>query len=153
MKQLFCAILILSASLFAQQTMTINGVGSQVVVLPAPSASALGGVKSASQITNQWLQYLDTTGTFQLAQPSFSNLNGSLACIQAPALSGDVTTTAGSCAATVGKIGGNTVTLGGTLTTGGAARVTVAVTFWFPMVTRWLPSTSSAPTFACARMV
>ena len=36
-----------------------------------------------------------------------------------PALTGDVTTSAGSLATTVAKIGGNTVSLGGTLTTGG----------------------------------
>jgi hypothetical protein len=52
--------------------------------LPAPTASALGGVKSIAQTANNWVQYIDTTGTPQLAQPAFSNLAGSLALGQTP---------------------------------------------------------------------
>src|ERR1019366_4971568 len=47
--------------------------------LPAPTASTLGGVKSIAQSANNWVQYVDTTGTPQLAQPGFGNLSGSLA--------------------------------------------------------------------------
>jgi len=129
MKRLLFAILAVCLVGTAQQTITINGMPPQNVVLPTPTSSALGGVKSVSQVTNQWVQYLDTTGTPQLAQPAFSNLNGSLACTQAPALTGDVTTTASSCATTVAKIGGNTVSLGGALTTGGAVTLTGAYGF------------------------
>ena len=51
--------------------------------------SAINGVTGA-------LSYAPTTGVF--SQASFSNVSGSVACGQMPALTGDVTTSAGSCA-------------------------------------------------------
>ena len=50
--------------------------------------------------TNQWGSGISTVGAHVCTQPGFTNLSGSLACSQAPALTGDVTTSAGSCATT-----------------------------------------------------
>lgn len=75
MKKSLCLILF-AGGLWAQQTMTINGVTGQVVVLPVPTASALGGVESIVQTSNNWVQYIDTSGVPHLAQPAFSNISG-----------------------------------------------------------------------------
>jgi len=57
-----------------------------------------------------------------------SQASGVLQATQFPALSGDVTTAAGSLATTVGKIGGESVTLAGPFSTAGAYGVTLTAT-------------------------
>lgn len=74
--------------------------------LPNPGASSLGGVQSLSGATHNFLTGISTSGVPQQAQPSFSDLSGSLGCPQIPALTGDVTTSAGSCATTVARVNG-----------------------------------------------
>lgn len=51
--------------------------------------------------SSQWARALGTTGTTTCSQPAFSDLSGSASCAQLPALTGDVTSSAGSCAAKV----------------------------------------------------
>ncbi len=75
--------------------------------LPVPTASTLGGIQSLTCSSNNWFNTLSTSGVLGCAQPSFSDLSGSLAAAQMPALSGDVSTTAGS---TVTAIGAGKVT-------------------------------------------
>ena len=53
--------------------------------------------------TNAWTQDINNPQTNATALS-----NGSLNCARTPALTGDTTTSAGSCATTVAKIGGNT---------------------------------------------
>lgn len=124
------AILALGALPLWAQTGSINGVPNQVMILPAPSTSTLGGVESNgnSPTTNQWVQYIDNSGVSHLAQVAFSNLNGSAACGQLPALTGDATTSAGNCATSVGAIGGHAVSLGGSFTMSGAYTFAGALT-------------------------
>ena len=74
--------------------------------LPNPSASSLGGIESITSVSNEFLTSISTSGVPTQAQPSFSNLSGSLACGQAPALTGDTTTSAGSCTTTTAKVNG-----------------------------------------------
>jgi hypothetical protein len=74
-------------------------------ILPAPTASTLGGVESIVGLQNYWLSYIDTSGVPHLAQPGFSNLAGSAACSQLPAMTGSVTTTVGSCATSIAASG------------------------------------------------
>lgn len=69
--------------------------------LPPPGASSLGGVQSKTCSTSNWFNSLGTNGVFGCSQPSFADLTSSLACSQHPALTGDVTTSAGSCATTI----------------------------------------------------
>lgn len=82
-----------------------NGGGTMLMVVPQSATS------------NQFVTNLAANGTLATAQPSFSNLSGSATCAQLPALTGDATTSAGSCAVTVAKING--VTLGTTTATAG----------------------------------
>jgi len=51
--------------------------------------------------------YLRGDGTW--AQPGFGNLSGSATCSQLPSLTGDATTSAGSCATTVSSINGTSL--------------------------------------------
>jgi hypothetical protein len=74
-------------------------------ILPAPTASTLGGIESITSLSNNWLSYIDTSGVPHQAQPGFSNLSGSAACSQLPALTGSVTTSAGSCATSIASSG------------------------------------------------
>lgn len=76
--------------------------------LPNPSASTLGGVQSLAAVTHQFLTSIGTGGVPTQAQPLFSDLSGSATCAQLPALTGAVTTTAGSCATTYAQQTQNT---------------------------------------------
>jgi hypothetical protein len=58
-------------------------------------------VQSFSAVANQFLTSISTAGVLASAQPAFSNLSGSVAASQLPALTGDVTTTAGTVATTI----------------------------------------------------
>ena len=71
-----------------------------------PAAGRLAGN------TTTTTQFLSQTGNGTIsaapswAQPGFSNLSGSASCGQLPALTGDTTTSAGSCGTTTGKVDG-----------------------------------------------
>src|SRR5207237_983255 len=72
------------------------------------SGNVYAAVKTASGATsNQWVTYIDAGGVQQKAQPAFSNLSGSLAGSQLPALSGDVSNS--SAAITVSKVNGTSI--------------------------------------------
>lgn len=58
-------------------------------------------VVPSSAGANQFATGISSAGAVSYAQPAFSNLSGSATCAQLPALTGDVTTSAGSCADTV----------------------------------------------------
>lgn len=105
-----------------------GGTGNSTGSLPIPTMSTLGGVFNIAATTHEWLQYLDGTGLFHETQPAFSDLSGSATCAQLPALTSDVTTSAGSCATTVASIGGNAVSLGGALTFSGVYGFTGTIT-------------------------
>lgn len=74
--------------------------------LPNPSSSTLGGVQSLTGSAHNFLTGINTSGVPQQAQPAFSDISGSNTCAQLPALTGDTTTSAGSCATTTAKING-----------------------------------------------
>lgn len=54
--------------------------------------------------SNNFLTAISAAGVISKAQPAFSNLSGSVAAGQMPALTGDVTTSAGAVATTLGNI-------------------------------------------------
>lgn len=87
--------------------------------LPNPGASSLGGVNSKASVSNNFLTQIGTDGSVSQAQPAFTNISGSVAATQMPALTGDVTSSAGAVATTVAKIQG--VTVSGTTGTGNVA--------------------------------
>ena len=72
--------------------------------IPNPSASTLGGVQSAAAVSNQWINSISTSGVPALSQPAFTNISGSVAAGQMPALTGDVTTSAGAVATTLATV-------------------------------------------------
>ncbi len=67
------------------------------------------GVQTKAAVSNSFATAIDDAGAVTVAQPSFTNLSGSVAAAQMPALTGDVTTSAGAVATTIGA---NKVTLG-----------------------------------------
>jgi hypothetical protein len=73
--------------------------------LPNPSVSTKGGVQSYTAPANQFITQISTSGAVSSAQPSFSNLSGSVAAGQMPALSGAVTSSAGSTVTSFGSYG------------------------------------------------
>ena len=100
--------------------------------MPAPTASTLGGVESYAATTHQWLNSISTSGVPSSSQPAFTDISGSVGSTQMPALSGDVTSTAGTVATTVGKINGaalgtTTATAGNVLVGDGTQWVSVAI--------------------------
>ena len=80
--------------------------------LPLPASATLGGAFSTAAVSNQFLTGLGTDGNFTRAQPAFGNLSGSWACSQAPAHTGDITTSAGSCATTLATVNSNVGSFG-----------------------------------------
>jgi hypothetical protein len=82
--------------------------------VPTPTASARGGVQSATAPANQFATGINTSGVLTFAQPSFANISGTLSSAQLPAGTGTVT----SVAATVPTglaISGSPITSSGTL--------------------------------------
>ena len=60
-------------------------------------------VESVAPLANSWIAYITNAGVPIQTQPAFSNLSGFLAASQMPALTGDVTNSAGSVATTIGS--------------------------------------------------
>ncbi len=78
--------------------------------LPLPAVATLGGVFSKAVVSHQFLTSISSVdGSIGQAQPAFTDISGSVAAAQMPALTGDVTTSAGAVATTVAKIAGVTV--------------------------------------------
>lgn len=59
-----------------------------------------------SPVSNHFVTGATSGGSLTHSQPAFSNLSGSATCAQLPALTGDATTSAGSCAVSVTATGG-----------------------------------------------
>ena len=83
-----------------------NTTAIPAALIPNPSASTLGGIESLAAVSHQWINTISTSGVPSATQPAFTDLSGSNACGQLPALTGDTTTSAGSCATTTGKLNG-----------------------------------------------
>lgn len=47
-----------------------------VTQIPAPTPTTLGGIKSTSAITSQWIRYCDTTGTCFQSRPAIADISG-----------------------------------------------------------------------------
>ena len=45
-------------------------------LLPAPTASTLGGIESIASTSHQWVSYIDTSGVPHESQPAYSDLSG-----------------------------------------------------------------------------
>lgn len=92
--------------------------------LPNPSAATLGGIESFASVAHQWINSISTSGVPSASQPAFSDVSGSAACAQLPALTGDTTTSAGSCATTTAKINGTSFAgTNGDIVTFGASNI------------------------------
>lgn len=59
------------------------------------------GVQTISAAASQWIRAIDDAGSGTKSQPAFSDISGSVAASQMPALTGDVTTNAGAVATTL----------------------------------------------------
>src|SRR6185437_15064856 len=84
------------------------------------------GAQTFTCSAHQFETALADTGASTCAQPAFSDLSGSATCAQLPALTGDVTTSAGSCATTLANIPNDTPAAGDILFTAIAAPATPA---------------------------
>jgi hypothetical protein len=84
------------------------------------------GARTFTCSAHQFKTALADTGVSTCAQPAFSDLSGSATCAQLPALTGDVTTSAGSCATTLANIPNDTPAGGDILFTAIAAPATPA---------------------------
>lgn len=58
--------------------------------------------RAQAAVSNQWIASLPASGIPTITQPAFTNISGSVAASQMPALTGDVTTSAGAVATTLG---------------------------------------------------
>jgi hypothetical protein len=88
-------------------------------------------VSPSTAPVNQWANGLSNRGVIAYAQINFSNLAGSLACSQTPALTGDITKSSGSCATTLATVNSNVGTFGdgthvGQVTVNAKGQVTAA---------------------------
>lgn len=109
-------------------TLSTTGVGAatygSTTRIPAVTVDAKGRITSASNVIPQLTltsTYFSSLSGANLTGLPTSAFTGVLAAAQFPAMTGDVTNSAGSLATVVGKIGGNNVVLGGAFTTTGGA--------------------------------
>lgn len=82
---------------------------STTVTVNIPNAGNSTTVQSLTSVSHQFVISMNGQGVFSTAQPAFSDLSGSATCAQLPALTADVTTTAGNCSTTVTAIGGSPI--------------------------------------------
>lgn len=82
------------------------------VQIPPPTPTTLGGVFSQIAASHQFVTQIGTDGSVSQAQPAFTDIAGSVAATQMPALTGDVTTPAGSVATTLATVNGNVGSFG-----------------------------------------
>lgn len=81
--------------------------------LPNPGTSSLGGVFSKAAVTSQFLTSISSVdGSIGQEQPAFTDISGSVAASQMPALTGDVTTSAGAVATTLATVNSNVGAVG-----------------------------------------
>lgn len=80
--------------------------------LPNPSASTLGGIESIVSASHEWISSISTSGVPVQSQPAFSDISGSVASTQMPALSGDISTSAGATVTTLATVNTNTGSFG-----------------------------------------
>lgn len=59
-------------------------------------------VVASTAVANQFMTGISAAGVITRAQPAFTDLSGQGTCAQEPALTGNVTSSAGSCATTIG---------------------------------------------------
>ena len=98
--------------------------------IPTFTVNGKGLITAAGSVTITSVGTLvgGATGAGFTVNLGTSTISGTLPASAHPALTGDVTNTAGSLATTVGKIGGMSVTLAGSLTTSGAYGLTLTTT-------------------------
>lgn len=97
--------------------------------LPNPSSSTLGGVRSLAAVSSQWIRSIGTDGIPTQSQPACGDLSnagvfcsstdaaglsGTIADARMPALTGDITTSAGSVATTLATVASGATTGGST---------------------------------------
>lgn len=148
----------------AMLVQNLNG-GGQIEPggLPTPTATTLGGVKSAGPTASRWITEIDTAGLPHLGQPAFTDVSGSATAAQVPALSaltGSVTSgqvpalsalsgsvTAGQVPALSALSGnitasqGPTAAFSGTITTAKLTTATGSMTFVNGILTAQTPAT------------
>jgi hypothetical protein len=83
-----------------QNVAGVTGLTDHLTVAPSTAPS------------NQWANGLSNQGVVAYAQVNFSDLAGSLACSQTPALTGDVTKASASCATVLPTVNANVGTFG-----------------------------------------
>jgi hypothetical protein len=65
------------------------------------------GVQTKAAVTSNFLTAISDAGVVSAAQPAFTDISGSVAASQMPALTGDVTTVAGAVATTLATVNSN----------------------------------------------
>jgi hypothetical protein len=70
--------------------------------LPDPTISTKGGIIADTCLSSNFVTAITTSAGITCSQPAFTNISGSVAASQMPALTGDVTTSAGAVATTIG---------------------------------------------------
>ncbi len=105
---------------------------SGTISLATPTVSTIGGVEAVTPVAHEWINSISTAGVPSLSQPSFSDLTGSVGAAQMPALTGDVTSTAGSTATTVVGIQGISVNSTAPTTSGQVLRYDTGTSKYVP---------------------
>jgi len=82
-----------------------------------------------SGAAHNFLTAISAAGVISKAQPSFSDLSGSAACSQQPALTGDATSAAGSCSTSVVQVNGAAVPASATALASNSSNQLIAATY------------------------
>jgi hypothetical protein len=85
------------------------------------------GVQTKAAVTSNFLTAISDAGVVSAAQPAFTDISGSVAASQMPALTGDVTTVAGAVATTLATVNSNVGSFtNASLTVNGKGLITAA---------------------------
>lgn len=73
-----------NAQAFASNAGNVSSGTLSPSIIPTPTGGTLGGVKSNSPTPHQWVTAIDSSGSPVLAQPTFTDLSGTVTMAQLP---------------------------------------------------------------------
>lgn len=139
------------AQVFANPSAAVSSLtGDGALITNSGSTGSVTLTLGTTSAHHFWGGAAGSGGVPTFVQPAFTDLSGSVACGQMPALTGDTTTSAGACATTTAKINGTSFpTSAAVIGSNGSAQPIAATPHQVVAPLQCADTSSSATTYTC----